>query len=227
MVAAAAATGIVSLCGNPVYADSSADGATSESPGLLSGNTLQVPVNIPITVCGNSVDVVGVLNPAFGNSCAGRSDTPDSPTIPHTPIDSPHHCGYGTPVHHGEYGSPAHHCGYSTPAHHGGHRIPVHHGGHSTPVHHGGHSTSPHVPIGWHPGHHAGNGHVTPHGTANRPPYTPAPSHLGSPSVPSSPRAATLAHTGSEDMLVASTISVAMLTGGLVLYRRTRVASRW
>lgn len=50
-------------------ADSGAEGAAVNSPGVLSGNVLQVPVHIPVNVCGNTVDVVGLLNPAFGNTC--------------------------------------------------------------------------------------------------------------------------------------------------------------
>ncbi len=33
------------------------------------GNVLQVPVHIPVNVCGNTVDIIGLLNPAFGNEC--------------------------------------------------------------------------------------------------------------------------------------------------------------
>ncbi|MEV7521610.1 chaplin [Streptomyces sp. NPDC091371] len=50
-------------------ADSSADGVAAGSPGVLSGNLGQVPIHIPINVCGNSVNVIGALNPAFGNVC--------------------------------------------------------------------------------------------------------------------------------------------------------------
>ncbi|MBT2452658.1 chaplin [Streptomyces sp. ISL-43] len=50
-------------------ADSTAEGAAVGSPGVLSGNLAQVPVHIPINVCGNSVNVIGALNPAFGNTC--------------------------------------------------------------------------------------------------------------------------------------------------------------
>ncbi|MER5640787.1 chaplin [Kitasatospora sp. NPDC002227] len=48
----------------------SAEAATVNSPGVGSGNSIQVPVDIPVNLCGNTVDVIGVLNPAFGNSCA-------------------------------------------------------------------------------------------------------------------------------------------------------------
>ncbi|MFE9632356.1 chaplin [Streptomyces sp. NPDC006463] len=50
-------------------ADSSAEGAAVGSPGVLSGNLLQVPVHVPINLCGNSVSIIGALNPAFGNVC--------------------------------------------------------------------------------------------------------------------------------------------------------------
>ncbi|WP_405756303.1 chaplin [Streptomyces sp. NBC_00073] len=50
-------------------ADSSAEGAAVGSPGVLSGNQVQVPVHVPVNVCGNTVDVIGLLNPTFGNVC--------------------------------------------------------------------------------------------------------------------------------------------------------------
>lgn len=39
------------------------------SPGVIAGNVTQVPVAIPVNVCGNSINVIGFLNPAFGNTC--------------------------------------------------------------------------------------------------------------------------------------------------------------
>ncbi|MEU2117969.1 chaplin [Streptomyces sp. NPDC016459] len=50
-------------------ADAVAEGVAVGSPGVLSGNVVQVPIHIPINVCGNTVNVVGLLNPAFGNTC--------------------------------------------------------------------------------------------------------------------------------------------------------------
>ncbi|MCX4778958.1 chaplin [Streptomyces sp. NBC_01264] len=50
-------------------ADSSAEGAAVGSPGVLSGNLVQVPIHLQGNVCGNSVNVIGALNPAFGNVC--------------------------------------------------------------------------------------------------------------------------------------------------------------
>jgi ChpA-C len=54
-------------------ADAGAGAAAIGSPGVLSGNVVQVPVHIPVNVCGNSINVVGLLNPAFGNTCANVS----------------------------------------------------------------------------------------------------------------------------------------------------------
>ncbi|MER5788901.1 chaplin [Streptomyces sp. NPDC001980] len=42
-------------------------GAAHGSPGVVSGNVIQAPVDVPVNVVGNSINVVGVLNPAFGN----------------------------------------------------------------------------------------------------------------------------------------------------------------
>ncbi|MEU7605407.1 chaplin [Streptomyces sp. NPDC040724] len=46
-----------------------AKGFTGGSPGVLSGNLLQVPVDVPVNVCGNTVNVIALLNPSFGNTC--------------------------------------------------------------------------------------------------------------------------------------------------------------
>ncbi len=53
----------------PAFADAGAEGAAVGSPGVLSGNVIQVPVHIPVNACGNTVDVIALLNPAFGNAC--------------------------------------------------------------------------------------------------------------------------------------------------------------
>jgi hypothetical protein len=55
-------------------ADADAQGAAVGSPGVLSGNVVQVPLNVPVNVCGDTVDVIGLLNPVFGNQCANVSD---------------------------------------------------------------------------------------------------------------------------------------------------------
>ncbi|MFD9339893.1 chaplin [Streptomyces sp. NPDC060028] len=50
-------------------ADATAEGVAIGSPGLLSGNVVQIPIHIPINVCGNSVNIIGLLNPTAGNTC--------------------------------------------------------------------------------------------------------------------------------------------------------------
>ncbi|MEU8483713.1 chaplin [Streptomyces sp. NPDC048641] len=67
-VAAAALAGTAGVAA----ADSGAQGAAAHSPGVISGNAVQVPVHVPVNLCGNTVDVIGLLNPAFGNHCANN-----------------------------------------------------------------------------------------------------------------------------------------------------------
>ncbi|WUH94384.1 chaplin [Streptomyces sp. NBC_00433] len=70
VVAAAVATGGLVLAGAGIAAaDSGAQGAAVQSPGVLSGNAVQVPVHIPVNLCGNTVSVIGLLDPAFDNVC--------------------------------------------------------------------------------------------------------------------------------------------------------------
>ena len=72
LAAVAAATGGLVLAGAGVAAahGAGAEGVAAGSPGVLSGNLIQVPVHVPVNVCGNTISVIGLLNPAFGNSCA-------------------------------------------------------------------------------------------------------------------------------------------------------------
>ncbi|MFI6701557.1 chaplin ChpH [Streptomyces sp. NPDC050509] len=73
VVAAAAVTGGLVLAGaGMAVADAGAQGAAIGSPGVLSGNVVQVPLHVPVNVCGNTVDVIGLLNPAFGNVCVNK-----------------------------------------------------------------------------------------------------------------------------------------------------------
>jgi len=98
MVVAAAATSILSLYGTPVFADSDANAAAKDSPGVGSGNNLQLPLNVPLNACGNTVNVIGALNPAFGNSCANGSGSGNhgSPGAPHGSSGSGDSAGYGS-----------------------------------------------------------------------------------------------------------------------------------
>ncbi|MGW4437266.1 chaplin [Streptomyces sp. NPDC004596] len=68
--AVALGTGAVVIGGAGLaLADAGAEGGALGSAGVLSGNAAQVPVHVPVNVCGNTADVVGLLNPAFGDVC--------------------------------------------------------------------------------------------------------------------------------------------------------------
>ncbi|WP_236243210.1 chaplin [Streptomyces sp. CC228A] len=69
--AAVAVAGIVMAMGAaaPAVADAGAEGAAVGSPGVLSGNVVQIPIHVPINVCGNSLNLIAGLNPTFGNVC--------------------------------------------------------------------------------------------------------------------------------------------------------------
>jgi outer membrane biosynthesis protein TonB len=94
--AAAAATGILSLYGSPALADTDTTTVTKDSGGVLSGNLVQVPIEVPVQVCGNTINVIEVLGHAYGNLCVNKSygdddgygakdDTPPAPSARKTP----------------------------------------------------------------------------------------------------------------------------------------------
>ncbi|MCD0481355.1 chaplin [Streptacidiphilus sp. ASG 303] len=75
IAAVVAATGGLVMAGAGAASATTGGGALAQgtavgSPGVLSGNVIQVPVHVPVNVCGNTINVIGLLNPAFGNSCA-------------------------------------------------------------------------------------------------------------------------------------------------------------
>ncbi|MEU9453591.1 chaplin family protein [Streptomyces sp. NPDC048277] len=243
--AAAAATSILSLYGSPAFADSDATGAAGGSPGVLSGNNVQAPVNVPINICGNSVDAASALNPAFGNSCVNTSDSHRHSDSRFHGMPYGHHrdsgygdSGYGdAPPAYGDSAPPSHggqtppSYGQDTPPPHGGHNSPPCTDtppGHSTPPSPPGHSTPPAPPR-----------HSTPpsppaHSTPPSPPaHSTPPRHSTPPSLTTPPGGGqqhgappTLAHTGSEGMLAASAASAVLIAGGTILYRRGRATSR-
>ncbi|OIV36784.1 hypothetical protein BIV57_14375 [Mangrovactinospora gilvigrisea] len=66
------AAGAVLGSGSAAFANAGAAGAAIGSPGAGSGNQVQVPVSVPVNVCGNTVTVVGALNPTLGNRCVNH-----------------------------------------------------------------------------------------------------------------------------------------------------------
>ncbi|MFJ4323160.1 chaplin [Streptomyces tricolor] len=58
-------TGVLTLAG-------AAGAVAADSPGVVSGNVVQIPVEVDANVCGNTINVVGLLNPAAGNTCVNQ-----------------------------------------------------------------------------------------------------------------------------------------------------------
>ncbi|MCD9900236.1 chaplin [Streptomyces sp. MT29] len=65
------AGGLIAACAGAAsatgHSGADAHGVAVGSPGVASGNLVQVPVHVPVNVVGNTVNVIGLLNPAFGN----------------------------------------------------------------------------------------------------------------------------------------------------------------
>lgn len=66
---AAAAGGLVLAGAGIAAADQGLQGAAGSSPGLISGNNIQLPVDVSANACGNTVSVIGFMNPASGSTC--------------------------------------------------------------------------------------------------------------------------------------------------------------
>jgi hypothetical protein len=49
-------------------AGSTAEGAAVGSPGFRSGNLIQIPLHVPIHLRGNSIDIIGLVNPAVSST---------------------------------------------------------------------------------------------------------------------------------------------------------------
>ncbi|MGK9463495.1 chaplin [Streptomyces sp. G6] len=225
-VLAVAATGALAVT-MPAYAAFASDGAAADgsavgSPGLISGNTVQLPVDVPVNVCGNTVNVVGLLNPAAGNSCAntGANGTADKGK------ESSEGAGAsgGAVAEGGAEDSPGVLSG-------NGVQLPVH-----LPVNVSGNSVNV-VGIG-----NPAVGNESTNGPGDEPepaepparpepePSAPEKEHAEpkpSPHVAAPPReSASLAHTGADQALPALAGGAALVLGGAVLYRRFRPGAR-
>jgi LPXTG-motif cell wall-anchored protein len=228
LVTAMVAGGLLAAGAGYARADSAARGDAAGSPGVLSGNSVEVPVHVPVNVCGNTVNVIGLLNPAMGNACANKA-APARP-CPHArpgrhagpPADE--HTGSapgrsrpasGTHAAGGTRGSAGALSGNSV-------RVPVH-----LPVDITGNSVNV-AGIGNAVfGNTAANGGSAPaRGTHPAPtPAPPAPpAHDPVPAPPnvSDAAAPALAHTGTDGLPYTAGGGAALLLGGAVLYRRFR-----
>ncbi|MFJ6013861.1 chaplin [Streptomyces sp. NPDC092952] len=190
----------------------SAEGAAVGSPGVLSGNVVQVPVDVPVNACGNSVDVIGALNPAGGNHCANVSGGGELPP-PVPVVHPPHHPPVHPPVH------PPHHPPVEPPHHptppkpHKPDCPPEHH---KPPVHHEPPAPAHHKPPKPHKPDCPPEHHEPPAPAHHEPPAPPA---------PTPPTPPVLAHTGANGNLgIAGGAAAAMVLGGGLMVRRARTA---
>jgi hypothetical protein len=200
--------GALAMAGH-AHADSNADGGAARSPGLLTGNTVQLPVNVPVNVCGNTVNVVGLLNPAVGNACANAGQ----------------HGQHGGGSKDGRSGATAESGGKSSPGALSGNRVqlPI-----DLPVNVTGHSVNV-VGVG-----NAAVGNSSSN-TPGKPPVPPRPATPPTAATPHAPAPqpetpghdVVLAHTGAGPVAYAVPVGAAMLLGGILLYRRSRPAQEF
>ncbi|MDX3760449.1 chaplin [Streptomyces mirabilis] len=70
LMAAAGLAGVALLAtAGTAAADPNPVGVAANSPGVLSGNVIQIPLDLGLNLCGNSLDLLSLLNPATGNTC--------------------------------------------------------------------------------------------------------------------------------------------------------------
>ncbi|WP_309147828.1 chaplin [Streptomyces sp. NTH33] len=234
MIALAAASGAMAMT-VPMSAAFAADGGAAAegaavgSPGAISGNTIQVPVHAPVNVCGNTVNVVGLLNPAADNHCANASAGRDRASSAGEAArhekagEAARHEKAGTPVGHESGGAVAHASGKDSPGLLSGNEIqlPVH-----APVNVSGNSVNV-VGVG-NPavGNSSTNDSYEEIGEpAPEPPARAVPHPLPRPVTHPAPEPRTqesLAHTGADQAVPMAAASAALLLGGIALYRRHR-----
>lgn len=186
---------------------------------MISGNTIQLPVHVPVNVCGNTVNVVGLLNPAAGNTCAdeGGAKAGGGKRSGGKNTGGPHG---GAVAQGGEKDSPGvlSGNGVQLPIH-----LPVNLSGNSVSVVGvanptvGNHSENT---SGDHPDHPAPPTPAPPTPSKPHPgplPVTEVEGHAAPPAAEAS-----LAHTGADTTVPAAVTSAALLLGGAALYRRHR-----
>ena len=218
VIAVAAVSGAMAAA-MPAFADSGADGAAAGSPGVISGNTIQLPVHVPVNVCGNTVNVVGLLNPAAGNTCANEGGAKAGSSKRSGGKNTGGSHG-GAVAQGGERDSPGvlSGNGVQLPIH-----LPVNLSGNSVSVVGignptvGNHSENT---SGDHPHHPAPPTPAPPTPAKPHPGPTPMTEVKGHPAQPAAQ--ASLAHTGADGTIPAAVTSAALLLGGVALYRRHR-----
>jgi hypothetical protein len=65
--------GLVMAGAGMASAEANAHGSAQDSPGIVSGNNVQVPVHVPVNVCGDTISVIGLLDQAVDNHCTNEN----------------------------------------------------------------------------------------------------------------------------------------------------------
>ncbi|MEV8308187.1 chaplin family protein [Streptomyces flavidovirens] len=81
------------MAGGYAHAHTASYDETTNASGSMSGHNAPSPVQVPVNVCGNTVDVVGAFNPAVGNDCANIA----SNSVPETDHSDMGYPGMGDP----------------------------------------------------------------------------------------------------------------------------------
>ncbi|WP_308401453.1 chaplin [Streptomyces sp. AP-93] len=211
--------------GGFAHADAEAGGQAVRSPGVLSGNLLQLPVSAPVNVCGNTVSVVGVLNSAAGNRCVNADQGGGKPGKPGhhgsrpSDLSHPSKPGAGNGAGNGGpgRGAVADGRGKDSPGLLSGNglQLPV-----EVPVNISGNAVSV-VGVG-----NSSGGNTSVNGPApvvGKPVQPPAAVRPVTPPAPPRSHPSALAHTGAENVGYLLSGGGAMLLGGVLLYRRFRL----
>ncbi|MFJ5553109.1 chaplin [Streptomyces sp. NPDC093225] len=233
MIATIVAGGAATVAGitGAAYADAGAAGHGAGSPGLVSGNLVQLPVHVPVNVCGNTVSVVGLLNPAAGNACAngarpgaghGSAAAAGQGVKPGTSHTGSARTGTVT----SGGGAHAQGSGKDSPGLLSGNGIqlpvdvPVNISGNSVNVVGVGNASHDNTSVNG-PGPHSGLKPPQPTAPVVRPPAPrpPAPVAVARPAGPG------LAHTGTDALGYLAPAGAGLLLGGALLYRRFRATS--
>ncbi|MEY9887768.1 hypothetical protein ABIA31_001397 [Catenulispora sp. MAP5-51] len=69
---AVAAFAVLGAAGTASASGAGAIGGASDSPGLLSGNNVQIPINIPVNVCGDNIGILSALLGSDDTVCVNR-----------------------------------------------------------------------------------------------------------------------------------------------------------
>ncbi|MBT2458588.1 chaplin [Streptomyces sp. ISL-86] len=234
LIAAVVAGGGLAVAGvsGLAYADADAGGSAERSPGLLSGNLVQLPVHTPVNVCGNTVSVIGLLNPAAGNRCVnaepggGHGDAGTGPSDP-SQSSHPSKPGGGNGTGNGG-GASAEGRGKDSPGLLSGNGIqlpvdvPLNVSGNAVSVVGVGNGSSGNTSVN---GEKPSGAEPAQPPAVERPVILPVPSVPSVPSAPSAPPGHTsaLAHTGADAVGYLLPGGGALLLGGALLYRRFRL----